>query len=71
MHLIPFLINMPPQIVFSDRVANGIEKAANCNKCGECEERCPYGLPIMELLEEHSSLYQVEKRKYQEQRAVR
>ncbi len=66
MDIIPFMINMPPQVVFADGIASRVEKAANCNKCGECEAKCPYGLPIMELLDEHSSFYQAEKRKYQE-----
>lgn len=30
--------------------------ASFCRRCGECEERCPYGLPIMDMLEEASRL---------------
>ncbi|MEM2905603.1 MAG: aldo/keto reductase [Candidatus Bathyarchaeia archaeon] len=26
-------------------------KVEDCTRCGECEKRCPYGLPIIELLE--------------------
>jgi predicted aldo/keto reductase-like oxidoreductase len=63
------LKNMPPQHVFSGPIATGMEKAAACTKCGECEQRCTYGLPIMELIDEYVSLYQAEKKKYQEQRA--
>ncbi len=29
-----------------------IEKARNCSECGECMTRCPYELPIPELLKE-------------------
>ena len=65
------LKGMPPQFVFSDQFANVLDKAANCTKCGDCEKRCSYGLPIIKLLEEHVSLYQAEKKKYQEQRASR
>jgi hypothetical protein len=25
----------------------------NCTKCGECEEKCPYGLPILEMITEN------------------
>ncbi|MDQ1279574.1 MAG: uncharacterized protein QG670_836, partial [Thermoproteota archaeon] len=28
----------------------GFEKAGNCIECGVCETRCPYHLPIKELL---------------------
>lgn len=27
------------------------KKAADCIRCGKCEERCPYDLPIMDMLE--------------------
>jgi len=26
------------------------EKAACCTECGDCVERCPYGLPIPEMI---------------------
>ena len=65
MDITSMLKNMPPQHVFSGPIASGMEKAADCTKCGECEQRCTYGLPVMELIEEHVSLYQAEKRKYQ------
>ena len=60
---------LPPQRLFSGHWAEVIEKAANCNQCGECEERCPYGLPIREIVEENFNLYQAGKRRYQEQEA--
>lgn len=31
---------------------NAFAKAKTCIKCGECESRCPYELPIMELIPE-------------------
>lgn len=69
MDIICLLKNMPPQHVFSDSTAKEVGKAAACTKCGECEERCTYGLPVMELIEEYASLYQAERRKYQKQEA--
>jgi predicted aldo/keto reductase-like oxidoreductase len=30
-----------------------VEKARNCTGCGECMERCPYDLPIPELIREN------------------
>jgi predicted aldo/keto reductase-like oxidoreductase len=65
MDITSMLKNMPPQTVFSPPIASGMERVAACTRCGECEERCTYGLPIMELIEEHASIYQAERRKYQ------
>jgi len=44
-----------------------IEKAANCSRCGECEPRCPYNLPIMEMVAEHYKLYEEIKKKHQKE----
>jgi len=66
-----FMKRMPPERLFSGFIAEAMEKAAKCTKCGECEDRCPYGLPISEMIEEYVNWYQAEKRKYQEQIASR
>jgi predicted aldo/keto reductase-like oxidoreductase len=39
--------------------------AEQCEKCGECEERCPYGLPILEMMDESISLYRRAEAQYQ------
>jgi predicted aldo/keto reductase-like oxidoreductase len=44
--------------------AAGMEKAATCTECGECETRCPYHLPIREMLAELSEWYLEEKEKF-------
>jgi predicted aldo/keto reductase-like oxidoreductase len=31
----------------------GIEKARHCSECGECMTRCPYELPIPDLIKEN------------------
>ena len=33
------------------------ETAHNCVQCGQCEERCPYSLPIRELIQENYAYY--------------
>jgi predicted aldo/keto reductase-like oxidoreductase len=38
-------------------VKDNMEKARNCSECGECLRRCPYGLPIPDLIKENLSLY--------------
>ena len=60
----PSLANrLPPGQVFSGFVADAMERAAQCTKCGDCEERCPYGLPIQEMLEDYAAQYQRDKAK--------
>jgi len=35
---------------FEQQFRDGVAKAATCLECGDCEARCPYHLPIRELL---------------------
>jgi len=35
-----------------------MEKAKDCIKCGECEAKCPYDLPIREMIKESYDLYE-------------
>jgi predicted aldo/keto reductase-like oxidoreductase len=55
---------LPPESLFSSYWGQVVEKAADCTECGECEERCPYHLPIRELLAEYVTQYREEARKY-------
>ena len=57
--------NNSPEKIFSGQFTEALDKAALCIKCGECEKRCPYNLPIMAMMEEYSKLYLEEKKKYQ------
>ncbi len=66
-----FAKRLPLERLFSGKRAETLEKAANCNQCGECEERCPYHLPIREKIVERVKWYQAEKEKYEEQVASR
>ncbi len=63
---------LPPEHLFSGLYSGFwgqiVEKAASCTECGECEERCPYHLPIRDLLAEYVKQYQKEKKKYQKLR---
>jgi predicted aldo/keto reductase-like oxidoreductase len=60
------VMRLPPDVIYSDWVADTMKKAANCTKCGDCEERCPYGLPIQEMLENYVTQHQIGKLRYQE-----
>jgi predicted aldo/keto reductase-like oxidoreductase len=34
-----------------------IDGARNCLQCGECETKCPYQLPIREMITENIAFY--------------
>ena len=38
-------------------LGKAMESVAECIECGQCEEKCPYNLPIAELLKENLSLF--------------
>jgi predicted aldo/keto reductase-like oxidoreductase len=42
-----------PAILQSPMLAKTLEKAAGCTECGDCMERCPYELPIPEVIKEN------------------
>ncbi|MFC1860239.1 aldo/keto reductase [Chloroflexota bacterium] len=55
---------LPPERLFSEASSELMEKAASCIECGDCEERCPYNLPIREMIAEYIDQYRAEKKKY-------
>jgi len=56
---------MPPQNLVTGWIADMMEKAAGCTSCGKCEERCPYQLPIREMMSENVANYQRLKKEWQ------
>ena len=55
-----------PMPRFLNFMGAAVQKAAEkCEKCGECMERCPYGLPILEMMDESISLYRHAEAQYQ------
>jgi len=65
-----FAKRLPEERLFSGWVGDAIEKAANCTDCGDCEERCPYHLPIREKIAEQVQWFQEAKKEYQERVAT-
>jgi predicted aldo/keto reductase-like oxidoreductase len=43
-----------------------IAGAESCDRCGICEERCPYGLPIMDMVDAALPVYRDILRIYEE-----
>ena len=62
-----FFKRMPSARFFGGMVDGAMAKAAECTECGECETRCPYNLPIREMLSEHVQWFKEEKEKYDSQ----
>jgi predicted aldo/keto reductase-like oxidoreductase len=56
---IAFLLHIPSirkrigdTMMARDTYRELFEKAGSCDDCGQCEERCPFGLPVRDLMEE-------------------
>jgi uncharacterized protein len=51
---IPSMVRrMGNRILVEGWLVKAIEKARNCTECGECMTRCPYNLPIPDLIKEN------------------
>ncbi|MBN1978894.1 MAG: aldo/keto reductase [Anaerolineae bacterium] len=61
MNLPSFVKRFPRERLFEGWIADAIATGENCIACGECEEKCPYHLPIREMIAENLALYE---RKY-------
>ena len=57
MNMRSFWKRMPAERFFGGSFAQAAEKAAQCVECGECENKCPYNLPIREMLSETVDFY--------------
>jgi len=64
-----FTKRMPMERVFTGRLATQMEKALNCSQCAECEEKCPYHLPIVEMVEKNTKWFYEEKKRFEEKMA--
>ena len=54
-----FVKRLPPDWYLKNPMMTGqLEKAANCTECGECESRCPFNLPIREMIKENYTMYE-------------
>jgi predicted aldo/keto reductase-like oxidoreductase len=49
---------LPAERMVTGWIAEAMESARNCIECGECEEKCPYHLPIREMIVENIEFYE-------------
>jgi predicted aldo/keto reductase-like oxidoreductase len=47
-----------PRDIFTEWMGEVVESGRNCVQCGECEEKCPYHLPIREMIVENIEFYE-------------
>ena len=53
MGLKSFVKRMGPQVVNNMLFKKMLDSAADCTECGECMTRCPYSLPIPDMIKEN------------------
>jgi predicted aldo/keto reductase-like oxidoreductase len=49
---------LPAERLVTGWITEAVESAGNCIECGECEEKCPYHLPIREMIAENVKFYE-------------
>ena len=49
---------LPAGRLLEDWIAEAVKSAENCIECGECEEKCPYHLPVREMIAESIKFYE-------------
>jgi len=52
------LYNLWPPERFFPWIGPVVESAKNCIKCSQCEEKCPFHLPIREMMDENIEFYE-------------
>jgi predicted aldo/keto reductase-like oxidoreductase len=57
MNMRSFWKRMSEEQLVSGWIAEAVEKARHCAECGTCEERCPYELPIREMIVENVAFF--------------
>ncbi|MFC2095871.1 aldo/keto reductase, partial [Candidatus Bipolaricaulota bacterium] len=58
LNLMSFIRRFAAESILGGGAATVAAKAVACLKCGDCETRCPYGLPIREMLVENVKAFE-------------
>jgi predicted aldo/keto reductase-like oxidoreductase len=54
-----------PERLYTGPLAEAFAKAEDCDRCGKCEERCPYHMPVVEIITGYTAQYKAGKQKYE------
>ena len=66
LHMRSTVRRFPDARVFTESIAATMNKVDDCSDCGDCETRCPYHLPIREMMAEERDWYRAEYGRYLE-----
>jgi len=58
MNMQSFWQRMPAERLAAGWIAEAVAGAGACLECGECEDKCPYNLPIRDMLAENIAFYE-------------
>jgi uncharacterized protein len=70
LHMRSTVLRFPDARVFTDSIVGIMNKVDDCSDCGDCEPRCPYHLPIREMMAEERDWYRREHARYTAQCAA-
>ncbi len=62
--LMAFIINMPHDYLYSESIAETLDVMKRCDGCGECEKKCPWDLPIMDIIKHNLDVYNTGRKQY-------
>ena len=62
--LYPIFVSQMSPVEGIQWAGQALETTLDCTECGECIERCPYELPIPDLLRENYAMYQTHRKEF-------
>jgi len=65
MNMPSFAKRMPPARIFAGQFNEVMKKAYDCTDCGDCEERCPFKLPIREIMKQRRDWFAALREEYE------
>jgi len=60
----PLSMSFPAENMYEGGFSNMFAAVAKCDNCGVCNERCPYNIPVSEMLAEYARDFDTKKKQY-------